>query len=80
MLRCKFRVASIEKHNEGDEYNEARNLRLEASNETDGDNHDWSQWTPSGELMMWVTNPSAIQQIDGMSIGDHYYIDISPVV
>lgn len=27
-------------------------------------NGDWSKYTPSGELMMTVTNPSAIEQFE----------------
>jgi hypothetical protein len=27
-------------------------------------NGDWSKWTPSGELAMTITNPSAIEQFE----------------
>lgn len=30
----------------------------------DGGNEDWSKWTPSGEIEMYVTNPIAIRQFE----------------
>lgn len=73
MLRCKFRVEMISKEDTG------RQLRLSASNEKDGDNKDWSQWTPSGKLELFITNQSAFPAIDAMNLGDHFWIDISPI-
>ena len=74
MLRCKFRLDRVVK-----EQNNCRQLTMTASNQKEGDNKDWSQWTPSGELKFIVTNPSALSQIDAMNPGDHFWIDIKPV-
>ena len=73
MLRCKFRVESITREGSG------RRLRLSASNQKDGDNKDWSQWTPSGSFEIYVSNQSAFPQIDAMNPGDHFWIDVAPV-
>lgn len=73
MLRCKFKLREVSRHEHG------RRVVLTASNQTDGDNTDWSKWSPSGELSIQVTNPTAIERIDAMTIGDHFYLDLSPV-
>ena len=73
MIRCKFRVVGVENTGDG------RAVTLTASNERDGDNQDWSKWTPSGELRFYVTNEAAFAKLDAMKPGDHYWIDLSPV-
>lgn len=73
MLRCKFRVTEITK------VDLARLVKLRASNQSDGDNIDWSKYTPSGDLSLTVTNPTAWPQIDALVPGDHCYIDIRPL-
>ena len=73
MLRCKFRVDQIIREGQG------RRLTLTASNQKDGDNKDWSQWTPSGQMSIYVTNPPAMEKIDAMNPGDHLWIDLSLV-
>lgn len=74
MLRCKFKVQQIIREGGG------RTLSLSASNQKDGDNKDWSQWTPNGEFKIHVTNVATFPQIDAMNPGDHFWLDISPVV
>jgi hypothetical protein len=39
------------------------------------DNAEWSKWTPSGELRMFVTNPAAI---DAFDVGKSYYLELTP--
>lgn len=73
MLRCKFKFQQVTK------LDNARVVQLSASNEKDGDNEDWSKYTPCGDLTITVTNESAFEQIDQMNPGDHYYLDIKQV-
>jgi S-adenosylmethionine hydrolase len=40
------------------------------------ENESWSKYTPSGKLEMSITNPDAIDQF---SVGQAYWLDISPV-
>jgi len=75
MFRCKYRVDSVTVENDG----EARDVRMSACVDKDGDNVDWSRWTPSGSFQMWVTNTDAFPKIDALKYGDLFYIDLSPV-
>lgn len=73
MFRCKFQVADISK----DEGYDNRVLRLQACVNDDGDNQDWSKWTPSGSFEMTVTNEAAFEKIDALKPGDIFYIDLT---
>ncbi len=53
-------------------------LKFQAGNQKDGDNKDWSQWTPYGHLELAITNPS-ISYLD-YKVGEYYYVDFMPVV
>lgn len=37
-----------------------------------GPNKEWSQWTPSGEVRMTITNPAAYAQF---VLGKDYFVD-----
>jgi len=74
MLRCKFEVESITRAQN------TRILKMRAKSRTECDNTDWSQWTPCGTLELHVTNQRAWPQIDAMSPGDIYVVDIKPSV
>lgn len=39
-------------------------------------NREWSKYTPSGEVKMFITNPAAIENFD---LGKEYYLDFTPV-
>ena len=39
-------------------------------------NKSWSKWTPSGEVVMQITNPEASKQF---VIGKDYFLDFTPV-
>lgn len=41
----------------------------------DGENVDWSKWTPSGEIAMTITNPDAIEKFE---LGGQYFVDFTP--
>ena len=48
-------------------------IRLEAVyNDGDKENESWSKYTPSGQVVMTVTNPSAV---DAFELGEFYYVD-----
>lgn len=74
MFRCKFKVEEVTR------FENSRRLKLVATNKVDGDNKDWSKWTPSGHLEISVTNVDAFPRIDSLSVGDCYWIDINPVI
>lgn len=70
-LRAKFKVSSVNK------YDNARELVLEACIDESGDNKNWSKWTPSGTLSLYITNESTFESIDNLKYGDLYWIDIT---
>ena len=39
------------------------------------ENKTWSKWTPSGEVRLFITNPSAIDQFEP---GKEFYVDFTP--
>lgn len=73
MLRCKFQVFEVAKQSGG------RRLKLSACTTTDGDNKDWSKYTPSGNFEIFVTNEAAYERIDALKAGDLFFIDLTPV-
>lgn len=38
------------------------------------ENKTWSQYTPSGQITMFVTNPAAYEQFE---LGKSYYVDFT---
>lgn len=75
-VRAKFKCWSVIHGNDGNPDNICAEIRLQAAY-GDGDeaNKSWSKWTPSGELRMFVTNPSAIAEFEQ---GKSYYLDFTP--
>lgn len=74
MLRCKFKVSAVQKDGES-----GRAVTMNATNSTEGDNKDWSQYTPNGTLQFYVTNPAAFPKIDALKPGTLVWLDITPV-
>lgn len=70
MLRGKFKLESVTKTAYG------RNLELIASNQKDGDNLDWSKYTPNGSLKLSVSNDLAYSAIDLLKPGTHFFLDL----
>ncbi len=54
-VRAKFKVTSVE-HFEGGQ----ASVKLTAVH--GADNRTWSKWTPSGDLRLSITNPTATEQ------------------
>ena len=75
MVKAKFIVTSVEKFQEGTE-NESRAISLQAVIGTEGDNAEWSKWTPSGSISMHITNPGAFEQFEE---GKQYYVEFEKV-
>lgn len=68
-FRCTFidEPVSLKKSREtapNHEYQEIRVVHFEAVKDKDGDNAEWSKWTPSGDIQMYVTNPAAFSQFE----------------
>lgn len=70
-VRAKFNCVSVEPNPGG----EGVDVLMRAVIGEEGDNAEWSKWTPTGELTMHVTNPSAAERFVP---GWDYFIDISP--
>ena len=51
-------------------------ITFRATNKSDGDNRDWSKWTPSGSLSMTVTNMDAVSAFE---VGAFYKLTFEPV-
>jgi hypothetical protein len=56
-VRAKFRVDHIDQY--GPQFNDQATVVASATNVKDGDNKDWSKWSPSGQLTLSITNPDA---------------------
>ena len=61
MVEARFRVRSFEEYPD----QEAVRVTLFAAG-VDGGNTDWSKWTPSGEISMYINNPRAIEWFKSM--------------
>ncbi len=72
-LKCKFRLDEVTK------YQTSRRVKLTATNSKEGDNVDWSQYSPSGTFEIMVTNQAAFPQIDNAKIGELVYINLISV-
>jgi len=57
-VRAKFFVNAIEQYAAPAD---SGSVKLCANNSKEGDNKDWSMYTPSGSIQMMITNPSAFE-------------------
>lgn len=73
-VRAKFRCLSIT-HFADNGTDPQAEIRFHAVYGTGEENKSWSKWTPSGELKMMVTNPSAIEAFE---LGKSYFLDFTP--
>lgn len=72
-IRAKFQCSSAEKSGDN-EYNTQENVSLHPVVSGSKENESFSRWTPSGSLLMTITNPSAFGFFEA---GKEYYLDIS---
>jgi hypothetical protein len=69
-MRAKFVCESITRYATG-----TVSVSLKPVSSGDG-NKEWSQWTPSGSLVMSITNPAVV---DFIKPGKEYYLDFTEV-
>lgn len=76
-VRAKFMVTSVEMFSQP---SDSGSVKLGATNTKEGDNTDWSKWTPSGSIQMHITNPPAFQFFkDAMHANKAIYVDFNLV-
>ena len=56
-VRAKFTVSSIEMFSSP---SDSGSVKLAATNTKEGDNLDWSKWTPSGSIQMHIKRSTLI--------------------
>lgn len=76
-VRAKFHVSSVELFSSP---SDSGTVKMVAGNDKEGDNTDWSKWTPSGSVQLHITNPIAFQFFkDAMQSNKRIYVDFSLV-
>ena len=76
-VRAKFRVTKIEMYESPEG---SGNVTLTAGNDKEGDNIDWSKWTPSGSIQMSITNPEAFKVFEAaLRAKTRFYVDFNTV-
>ncbi|MFD1328301.1 hypothetical protein [Mycoplana ramosa] len=75
VVRAKFQCLSITNHHQHDPSAVQAEVRLIPVYGNGEANKQWSKWTPSGELKMLITNPSAVDQFE---LGKEYFVDFTP--
>jgi hypothetical protein len=76
-IRAKFFVRAIEFYSSPQDQAQ---VKLSACKDKEGDNVDWTKWTPCGELTMTVNNPTAVQQFkQWMQDNKRIYLDFNEV-
>lgn len=76
-VRAKFRVTGIELYESPEG---SGRVKLVAGNDKEGDNTDWSKWTPSGEISMTITNPTAFEVFkNALHQKQRFYVDFTTV-
>ena len=76
-VRAKFRITNVELYESPEG---SGNVKLCAGNDKEGDNKDWSQWTPSGTIQMTITNPAAFKVfVEAFKARKRFYVDFTEV-
>lgn len=75
-VRAKFKVFNIERSKDAKPGEEWAKVEMQAAYD-DGNqsNANWSKYTPSATVVMFITNPAAI---DFFEVGKHYFSDFTP--
>lgn len=69
-IRAKFQCTSVEK------FDVQEDVTLHPVVGGSNENKSFSKWTPSGSLLMTITNPTALGFFE---VGKEYYLDITRV-
>lgn len=76
-VRAKFFVTGIELF---EQPTGSGKVKMTARNSKEGDNTDWSQWTPSGSVEMYITNPVAFDFFKkALDNKTPLYVDFAPI-
>jgi len=76
ILRLKMSISSVKKVCDQNGEQSAEEIALQAVYGPEGSaNSQWSKWTPSAGLTMYVTNPQAFGKV---LPGQFYYVDLIP--
>jgi hypothetical protein len=75
-LRLKMSIASVKSSCDQSGAKVGEEIALQAAYGPEGSaNSQWSKWTPSANLTMYVTNPHAF---DRVLPGQFYFVDLIP--
>lgn len=79
-VRAKFKVESVQEHRNSSDGDAGpvtgQDITFSAVYGEDGSaNAEWSKWTPSGQLRMYVTNERVFGEFEA---GREYYLDFTP--
>ena len=76
-VRAKFWITGIQHQSpKGSEHAQVATVTMQPVYAgIDGENADWSKYTPSGKIEMCVTNPDAIEAFE---LGASYFVDFTP--
>ena len=74
-MQCES-VVNYESTVSSEKYSEAVKLRAVYSSDPNSENYSWSKYTPSAEISLNISNPSAWGKFE---VGKEYYIDFTPV-
>ena len=71
-VRAKFVCTAVD----GSEQEATVRFEAVTADGFDGENTEWSKWTPSGSMEMHVMNPAVLPYFE---VGKEYYLDITKV-
>lgn len=75
LLRCKLRVVEVTHEMNADGSVNQERVKLCAVMGKEGDNAEWSRWTPYADFSIGISNPAAFNKL---SKGHEFYVDFTP--
>jgi len=75
ILRCKMRVNTVTQSKESDGSTSQETIELRAVYAAEGENAQWSKWTPCADFKISITNPQAFGKL---SKGHEFFVDFTP--
>ncbi|HEX9996689.1 MAG TPA: hypothetical protein VGB45_06070 [Abditibacterium sp.] len=75
-IRAKFYVTKVENYHDATKTKTGETVTLQpvVSSDPENENASFSKWTPSGSIVMSITNPGAFEFFEG---GAEFYVDFS---
>lgn len=75
-VRARFWVKEIIHHHNGSVgTDQPVTVKLSVAYNNGEGNKDWAKYTPSGDIVMMITNPPASEMFE---LGKHFYVDFTP--